>query len=80
MPAKRLVVELLNASGEPVPSVTVKVTGCGELQTAPNGRTLFLVEDENVTVWVNGQEAHKGALAALPAQLTFKQNGGGWTA
>ena len=27
MPAKRLVVELLNASGEPVPSVTVKVTG-----------------------------------------------------
>lgn len=80
MSAKRFVLELLDAAGQPAVKVPVKVGTCGDLVTSPLGTALFLVEDANVDIWVSGAKVHSVSLADLPAKLTLKQDGGGWKA
>ncbi|MDO5693747.1 MAG: hypothetical protein Q4G70_14940 [Pseudomonadota bacterium] len=80
MGAKKVRVEFVDASGQGVGGVTVKVTGCSELQTAPNGQAFFLVEDENFAVLANGAEVYKGTLSGMPEKIVFTQDGGSWKA
>ena len=80
MGAKKVRVEFVDGSGQGVGGVTVKVTGCSELQTAPTGQACFLVYDENFAVTANGAEVYKGTLSALPEKIVFKQDGGSWKA
>ena len=79
MSAKKLVIETLNG-GAAASGVTVKVSGCGELQTGATGQVFFLVDEPQVTVTVDGQSVHSGALDALPAKLTVSKDGGTWKA
>ena len=78
--AKKVRVEFVDGSGQGVGGVTVKATGCSELQTAPTGQAFFLVDEENFAVTANGAEVYKGALSALPEKIVFKQDGGSWKA
>ncbi|WP_333708142.1 hypothetical protein [Ottowia beijingensis] len=80
MGAKKVRVEFVDGSGQGVGGVTVKVTGCSELQTAPTGQAFFLVDEENFAVTANGAEVYKGTLSALPEKIVFKQDGGSWKA
>ena len=80
MGAKKVRVEFVDGSGQGVGGVTVKATGCSELQTAPTGRAFFLVDEENFAVTANGAEVYKGTLSALPEKIVFKQDGGSWKA
>ena len=75
MGAKKVRVEFVDGSGQGVGGVTVKATGCSELQTAPMGQAFFLVEDENFAVFANGAEVYKGTLSAMPEKIVFKQDG-----
>lgn len=80
MGAKKVRVEFVDGSGQPVAGVKVKATGCGELETAPNGQAFFLVEDENFNLLANGAEVYKGSLGSVPEKIVFKQAGGSWQA
>ena len=80
MGAKKVRVEFVDGSGQGVGGVTVKATGCSELQTAPTGQAFYLVDEENFAVTANGAEVYKGALSALPEKIVFKQDGGSWKA
>ena len=80
MSAKKLRVELLDGAGQPAAGVRVKVTGCEELQSGPNGQVLFLPQDEAISVTVNGADAYQGSVAGTPEKLVFKQAGAGWQA
>ncbi|MDO5290814.1 MAG: hypothetical protein Q4F13_14455 [Pseudomonadota bacterium] len=80
MSAKKVRVEFLDASGQGVGGVTVKATGCNELQTAPTGQAFFLVEEENFSITANGAQVYQGTLSALPEKLVFTQDGSGWKA
>ncbi|MDO5654383.1 MAG: hypothetical protein Q4G39_09835 [Brachymonas sp.] len=80
MPAKKCVVELVDAAGQPVADMAVKISGCDELKTSPAGTALFLVEESPAVVLVAGKEAFKADLAALPERLKLTQDGGGWKA
>ena len=80
MGAKKVRGEFVDGSGKGVGGVTVKATGCSELQTAPTGQAFFLVDEENFAVTANGAEVYKGTLSALPEKIVFKQDGGSWKA
>lgn len=80
MGAKKVRVEFVDGSGQGVGGVTVKATGCSELQTAPTGQAFFLVEDENFAVFANGKEVYKGTLSSLPEKIVFHQDGASWKA
>lgn len=80
MGAKKVRVEFVDGSGQGVGGVTVKVTGCAELQTAPTGQAFFLVEDNAFAVFANGAEVYKGTLDSMPEKIVFKQDGGSWAA
>ena len=80
MSAKKVRVEFLDGAGQGTGGVTVKATGCAELQTAPTGQAFFLVEDENFAITANGAEIYKGTLSSMPEKITFKQDGGSWKA
>ncbi len=80
MGAKKVRGEFVVGSGQGVGGVTVKATGCSELQTAPTGQAFFLVDEENFAVTANGAEVYKGTLSALPEKIVFKQDGGSWKA
>lgn len=80
MGAKKLRVEFVDGSGQPVGGVTVKATGCSELQTAPNGQALFLLADDDFSITVDGAEVHRGSLSSVPEKLVFRQAGSGWQA
>lgn len=80
MGAKKVRVEFVDGSGQGVGGLTVKATGCGELQTAPTGQAFFLVDEENFAITVNGAEVYKGTLSNLPEKIVFKQDGGSWKA
>lgn len=75
--AKKLTVELLD-NGAPVAGVAVKASGCTELETGPTGSTFFLIDENQVSVTVNGKEVFSSALDALPPRLTVQKNGDGW--
>lgn len=75
MSARKFVVELLDAQGQPAVGVPVQVTGCGELVTSPAGTALFLPDEAQIVVTVAGQDVFNSALAALPDRLTLKHNG-----
>lgn len=66
MNAQKVRVEFVDGSGQGVGGVTVKATGCAELQTAPTGQAFFLVEDENFAVLANGKEVYQGRCPARP--------------
>lgn len=80
MSIKKVRVEFVDGSGQGVGGVNAKVTGCGELQTAPNGQAFFLVEEENFAVFANGKEVFKGTLSSAPEKIVFKQDGSSWKA
>ena len=80
MSAKKVRVEFLDGAGQGVAGVSVKASGCGELQTAPTGQAFFLVEDENFTIFANGKDVYTGSLSSLPEKIVFKQDGAGWVA
>ena len=80
MTAKKVRVEFLDGAGQGAGGITVKATGCAELQTAPTGQAFFLVEDENFAIFANGSEVYKGSLSSLPEKIVFKQEGGSWKA
>ena len=80
MGAKKVRVEFVDGSGQPVGGVAVKASGCSELQTAPNGQAFFLVEEENFAITANGAEVYKGSLGSMPEKIVFKQAGGSWQA
>ena len=80
MTAKKVRVEFLDGAGQGAGGITVKATGCAELQTAPTGQAFFLVEDENFAIFANGSEVYKGSLSSLPEKIVFKQDGGSWKA
>jgi len=80
MGAKKVRVEFIDGSGQPVAGVVVKASGCGELQTAVNGQAFFLVEDERFSVFANGAEVYQGSLGSVPEKIVFRQAGGGWQA
>jgi len=75
--AKKLTVELLD-SGAPASGVTVKVTGCGELETGVAGSTFFLVDEAQLSVTVAGREVYTSSIDALPPKLCFVKSGGDW--
>lgn len=75
--AKKLTVELM-ANGAPCQGVPVKVTGCSELETGAQGSVFFLVDEEAVTVSVDGQTVHSASLDALPSKLSLVKDGNGW--
>ena len=77
MAAKKLVVELLDG-GAPASGVSVKASGCSELETGPSGQVFFLVDEPQIAVTVGGQEVYQGTLESLPARLTLNKDGGGW--
>lgn len=79
MSVKKLVIEVLNG-GAPAAGVTVKASGCGELQTGATGQVFFLVEEAQVSVTVDGQAVYSSALDALPPKLTLNKDGDGWKA
>ena len=76
---RRLCVELSDG-GQPVVGALVKVTGCGDLDSAANGQTWFLVDAEDFVVTVDGKEAYKGSLASAPEVIKLVKDGGGWKA
>lgn len=80
MSAKKVRVEFVDGSGQGVGGVNVKATGCSELQTAPTGQAIFLLEEENFAIFANGAEVYKGTLSSMPEKITFKQDGGSWKA
>jgi hypothetical protein len=80
MGAKKVRVEFADCSGQPVAGVTVKATGCSELQTAPNGQALFLLAEEIFSITANGADVYQGSLASAPEKIVFRQAGGGWQA
>ena len=80
MGAKKVRVEFVDGSGQGVGGVTVKATGCSELQTAPTGQAFFLVDEENFANTTTTTEIYTGTLSALPEKIVFKQDGGSWKA
>lgn len=80
MSAKKLTIELLDAQGQPVSGTLVSASGCGELRTSVMGTVMFLVDEPQVVVKVDGQEVYNGTLDALPAQMRLTQQAGGWKA
>ena len=66
MGAKKVRVEFIDGSGQPVAGVVVKASGCGELQTAVNGQAFFLVEDERFSVFATVPRCTRAASAACP--------------
>lgn len=76
---RRLCVEL-NDGGQPVAGALVKITDCGDLDSAANGQAWFLVDAENFVVTVDGEEAYKGTLADAPEIIKLSKDGGGWKA
>ena len=71
-----LKVKLVNASDQPLSGQTVKVTGCGELQTNAEGIAQFLMGAEvSLDIHVNGALSWSGKPAELAREELFKQNG-----
>ena len=58
----------------------MSASGCGELRTSVVGTVMFLVDEPQVVVKVDGQEVYNGTLDALPAQMRLTQQAGGWKA
>lgn len=78
MSARKVRVEFVDAQGQGVAGVSVKASGCAELETGPAGQAFFLVEDAEFALWANGAEVWRGALASAPEKLVFRQDGSGW--
>ncbi len=78
MGAKKVRVEFVDASGQGVGGVTVKASGCSELQTAPSGQAFFLVEEADFAITANGTEVWRGALDSVSETIVFTQDGAGW--
>lgn len=78
MGAKKVRVEFVDASGQGVGGVTVKASGCSELQTAPSGQAFFLVEEADFAITANGAEVWRGALDSVSETIVFTQDGAGW--
>ncbi|GAA6142454.1 hypothetical protein [Hydrogenophaga sp. 5NK40-0174] len=75
--AKKLTVELLD-NGAPAAGVAVKASGCTELETGPAGSAFFLIDEDQVSVTVNGNEVFSSALDALPSHLKIQKSGDAW--
>lgn len=78
MAAKKFVVELLDAGGKGVAGVPIKATGCSELVTSPVGTALFLTEEPQIAIIIEGKEVFSAASDAIPERLVLVQDGGGW--
>lgn len=76
---RRLCVELSDG-GAPVAGALVKITDCGDLESAANGQAWFLVDAEDFVVTVDGAEAYKGNLGSAPDVIKLAKDGGGWKA
>ncbi len=75
-----LKIKLTDAAGQACAGVTVKVSGCGALQTDSEGRTQFLLEaDAPIQVDINGVQAWAGSSSALAREELFQQGASGFT-
>lgn len=77
---KRIIVELKDASGNPVAGAKVKATDCWELDSSEQGQVVFLIDVDDFTIDVDGKQAHKASLASTPDTITLVKGSGGWKA
>ena len=70
---------LVDAAGQPLADQTVKVTGCGALETNTEGRTQFLLEaNASVDIEINGAKAWSGNSDQLTRDEKFQQSPSGF--
>lgn len=72
MSAKRIIFEIKDSSGAPVAGAKVKATDCWELESSPEGLVVFLIDVEDYTVTVNGQDVYSGKLSSAPERVEIK--------
>ena len=73
-------VKLLDASGQALTGLTVKVSGCGALQANDVGAAQFLVESgAAISIEINDSVVWTGSSADLSREESFQQINGGFT-
>lgn len=75
---KRVIVELKDG-GNPVSGAKVKATDCWELDTGEQGMAVFLIDADDFTITIDGNDVYSGKLDAVGEKLTFNKDGDGWT-